>query len=695
MKKVIIRLFFLAVSVLIGFKAQATTLDFRVINPRILYTYNATTDAVCDNLIFDIQVQASATSRFYALGVNLSCNVSGFTDLDWTTGAMVNLSLYNGAVYNLTNDNINVSIASNKLPSSNTPSQFSTITTSWQTLGTVKLRISDILAIQNCSWLPAFMDGQQYEKVFSPADVIEYTGYTTSGVPIANLYAGRIFSNSSWSQVGGAVEDASYLNWSVSDNTSILETGAEITTTGAKAGALRIHSGAHLKINVGKDITCSGVAAIEPAEGLLIASDATGTGSFISNGLSGAGTAKVQRYIGSTNWADDNDGWHFLTSPVAAQGISGGFTPGTVTPDRYDFYAWGEATQTWLNQKVGGMPTFEIAKGYLVAYESASTKDFVGTLNTGNQALSVTKTGAGGYSGWNLLGNPFPSNWTWNGGGGSIGGVAQIWDNSPGVKDYKTVTGGTVVAAMNGIMVYTSANGTYTFLDASRTHTAATWYKSSEPHITLIAHDATGGTSKTSGIRFISDATNGFDLAYDAYMLSGLAPKFYSVAENNEFSLNTLPEAKEGLVIPFGFVKNGSTNFTIELAESLDGMVLALRDKKTNTTVNLSKNPVYSFTSSAGDDANRFELLFGSQLGVNDSKTLASASAYSVDGRIVINNVSGDTQMDIINVQGQLLNKYDFFSNGSHEVSVNLPTGVYMVRLSNGGELRTMKVFVK
>lgn len=467
-----------------------------------------------------------------------------------------------------------------------------------------------------------------------------------------------------------------------------------IADAGSVCQKLLVEAGATINVAPTGTLTVNGDLSVADDNSFVVQSG----GSVITKGLVPSGNkVKVQRSIGGTNWADNNDGWHLLSSPVAAQSISGTFTPSDVTPNRYDFYSWDEPTQFWLNKKAGGMPTFLVGKGYLVSYETGVTHDFVGTLNSADKAVTLTKNGTGGSYGYNLLGNPFPSALTWATGWTltNIGPAATyVWSNT--MQDYDLISVGEAIPAENGFMVYTSvASQSLTIPEAARVHDGTAWYKAATPQIKLIAHDLNNGSSKASLVRFDPNATAGFDLAYDAYNLSGFAPKFYSAANGEKFGLNTLPEAKDGLVIPFGFEKNGSTNFSIELSESLDGVVLALRDKKTNTTVNLSKNPVYSFTSSVGDDANRFELLFGSQLGVNDSKALASASAYSVDNRIVINNVNGDTQMDIINVQGQLLKKYDFFSNGTHEISVNLSTGVYMVRLSNGGEIRTMKVFVK
>ena len=244
--------------------------------------------------------------------------------------------------------------------------------------------------------------------------------------------------------------------------------------------------------------------------------------------------------------------------------------------------------------------------------------------------------------------------------------------------------------------IYTSvASQSLTIPAAQRVHSATAWYKSAAQQIELIAHDPQGESAKSSFIGFDSKATAGFDLEYDAYLLSGYAPKFYSVAGGSEFSLNTLPEAVSNLTIPFGFVKNASSSFSIELAQSIEGHSVWLRDLLTNTVVNLSDTPVYSFTSADGDNAARFEIVLDMFTGTSDLKALASAYAYSADNRIVVTGVNGETKMDVISIQGQVLKTFEFFSTGQHDVSVNLSTGVYLVRLYNSGEIRTMKVMVK
>ena len=498
-------------------------------------------------------------------------------------------------------------------------------------------------------------------------------------------------------------------NWSdgakptgASDVTIVAGGVQPIADAGSVCNKLVVEAGASVDVAPTGTLTVNSDLSVASDNSFVVQSG----GSLIVYGAVPSGNrVKVQRYIAAANWSSGRDGWHFLSSPVAAQAITGSFVP-TGGGNDFDMYVHDEPTHYWKNQKDGAnaalFVNFTPGKGYLVAYQQAGTKEFVGTLNTASiSGINLTNSGNDDIYGFTFVGNPYSSALNWDNSAGAYGSTshicnfAYVWNST--AKAYSILDANSPIPAMNGFMVYTDLSGTtLTIPNSKRIHSSTAFYKAVQPQIRLIARDIDGESYNTSYVRFDATASAGFEMSSDAPAITGgFAPMFYSTAGNKSLTMNTLPEAYGGLVIPFGFVKNEFSNYTIELAESIDGHTLNLHDLKTNTVVNLTQNPVYSFNAAAGDDPNRFVLVLDSKLGVDKVEALAAANVYSIDNRIGINNVNGDTQMDIINVQGQLLKSFKFFSNGNHEISVNLATGVYMVRLSNSGELRTMKVFVK
>ncbi|GAP42621.1 protein containing Por secretion system C-terminal sorting domain [Lentimicrobium saccharophilum] len=431
---------------------------------------------------------------------------------------------------------------------------------------------------------------------------------------------------------------------------------------------------------------------------LILQSDETGTGSVIPTVTGNPAT--IERYITAATWETAGSGWHLLSSPVAAQGISGDWTP-TGTGNDYDFYAFDEtaSTDNWLNQKVGAnnITTFIPGKGYLVAYQQTDTKTFSGNLNVADVTLSgLTNTGTSAYPGWHLAGNPFASAINWGSGTWTktnINAVAQVWSSADG--SYKTTTEKSdIIPAMNGFMVYTTGSGELTIPADAREHNAANWYKSDEEFILLKANDLEGLTSQSSIVRFNPSATEAYDADFDAYFLAGFAPMFYSVSGSSLYALNTLPAVSNELAIPFGFMKNSATNYNIELAKNIPATIVYLTDIKTGTVTNLTDEGAYHFTAAEGDDANRFTLHFGT-LGMDDPSTTAPVNIYAYGGVVYLNGPDAKASVTITDLTGRVVMAERVNGNGLSMINAgSLPKGVYVVTAVAGSRVVSAKVIL-
>jgi len=244
---------------------------------------------------------------------------------------------------------------------------------------------------------------------------------------------------------------------------------------------------------------------------------------------------------------------------------------------------------------------------------------------------------------------------------------------------------------MNGFMVHTTGNGTLIIPLDSRTHNTANWYKSGNGDFILLkANDLDGNTSQSSIVRFNSQATQAYDAEFDSYFLSGFAPMFYSRSGDDKFALNTLPGISNNFEIPFDFIKNGSTNFNIELAQTLPGVNLYLIDKKNNIESNLTVNPIYQFTSKEGDAYDRFILKFKT-LGIDDHEN-TSISIYSYKNTITISGVP-QAKVRITNMLGQAIMTTSINGNGFSTIQVpGVAPGIYEVSVISDKRVVSKKV---
>ncbi|NVO19537.1 MAG: T9SS type A sorting domain-containing protein [Bacteroidetes bacterium] len=438
-----------------------------------------------------------------------------------------------------------------------------------------------------------------------------------------------------------------------------------------------------------------------------IQSNATGTGSILGNEyLTISGTVSIERYIGA--WGDAIHGWHLLSSPVTSQAIQPGFVSNPPLAGE-DFYSWSESTNNWINCKLFSGTwnpefdnTFTSGKGYLVAYQNASTKSFSGTPASVDVSMgSLSNNTSNANHGWNLLGNPFASALKWNDSPSwslsHIAATAKVWDEAS--ASYADVSPNGIIPAMNGFMVQVTnpnTSGSLNIPAASRLHSSQSWYKNSEDAITLIAHDLENNTAQKSIIKINEQATAGFDSQYDSHFLAGYAPKFYSVQGNENLSTNTLPAISDISSINLGFVKNEASSFSIELlsANLASNLTVILSDKKTGTVTNLSEVKQYSFTSEDGDASDRFSLSFKSANSVNELK----ASDYSVYVSNQILNISSKLPLTgtlyISDMMGRTINSVTLVSSNSVRIPMTYP-GVYIVSIRSTQGVANQKVVVR
>ena len=442
---------------------------------------------------------------------------------------------------------------------------------------------------------------------------------------------------------------------------------------------------------------------------LTINSTADGTGSLIVNGTA-TGDVIQERYIAAATWGEWDDGWHFLSSPVPDYPILSNFTVAT-TAD-YDFYAWSEVNNLWINFKTGDTPSFEtvngsnnfeLGHGYLAAYKNTDTKEFTGTINVGDVSISnLDVTGSVNYYSWHLLGNPFTSALTWytDWTTTSISGTAKIWNE--GNKSYTTLSGGDPIPATNGFMVQATADDASLTIPASkRVHNSQAFYKNSRyeyPIMKLKANNMDNPSAQESEIRFNPESTNEWDMEFDSDFLSGYAPFFYSLIDDRPMAVNSMPDYSENTIIPFTFIKNEGLNFSIEMyeVENMD-MDVWLYDNKLNKDHNLTQSPVYYFTAFENDNNERFVIHF-SPLGIDDDvqTTAPTIQTYASNNTLyILNPEMKQGTVTLYNLTGQKVTTYKLSGDTKQQITINTNNMINIVKIQTDNEVISEKVIFR
>lgn len=505
----------------------------------------------------------------------------------------------------------------------------------------------------------------------------------------------------------------------------VIPTGTTVNITSAPASPAKCHNllvsaGAALVINAGKALSVTGLLTNNATAGIVLKSDATGTGSLIDNGLAGSGTAQAECYLKKYNVINDGM-YHFLSAPVSGQAIFPNFSnpPGNFTDD---FYKLDEPTYTWVSFRNTGNvvnPLFETTltrgRGYLVAYNADVTKIFTGTLNSGTltagsglPAISYTAA-EGSQAGWNLIGNPYPSAIDWDNVSASqsynLDNAVYVYDNNS--QTYKTWVGGFgsltggIIPPMQGFLVKAHGASPSLYLEnQDRVHSGNLYYKARASVDNALSISVTGNAhADETSLRFAEGATAGFNPQWDAYKLFGgpEAPNLYTTSGNDRMAVKTLPLSAMPGNVPLSLRAASPGTYTLTtdgINTFTQGTEIRLEDRKTGFIQNLNNNPVYTFTVTENDNPDRFVLHFQD---ITSTGRQAQANNFRVTQHQRMISVATDpgmqAELTLSNILGQPV--LHSRTNGSSLTTLDasaLAEGIYVLSIRGNNFKASQKI---
>jgi hypothetical protein len=203
-------------------------------------------------------------------------------------------------------------------------------------------------------------------------------------------------------------------------------------------------------------------------------------------------------------------------------------------------------------------------------------------------------------------------------------------------------------------------------------------------------------------VRFKDAATPNADPDFDAWKLYGTdgAPQLYTVAADGEIlAINSLPYTETNYTVPLNFKMKAEETVTLTFDNigSFDPSVrIFLKDEFTNQTINLSNQPVYTFIHNTENAANRFKLVFGGTIGIEETASLPG-NLWIAGNMLFISTTELAGQQAVIevyNASGQrlLANTLVLDELTTLELTVK---GFVIVKLTSGKEMMTVKGVLK
>jgi hypothetical protein len=415
-------------------------------------------------------------------------------------------------------------------------------------------------------------------------------------------------------------------------------------------------------------------------------------GSLITYGTV-TGNATVQRYVGA-------DRYWYVSQPVTSATANVflhmwlfTYTGGAWTPFIY-------VPTTPLNVMQG----YAVWTSSINSYEPPApplgsfTSSYTGVLNTGNQSTSL-------ITGWNFVGNPYPSAVDWNATGWTktslVTNTLYEW-NGTTYATYNGTTGtngGTqFIPGAQGFFVEASTTGTLGVTNAVRTHSTQAFFKSDETPSNLLSLTISNGeVNDETVISFNENATPDLDYNYDAHkFLAPASPQAYTMLAGEQMAINAFNNFSQTTSVILGINAPAAGEYTITASniESFEASTpIFLEDLVTGQIVNLREINTYTFTADEGT-AERFVVHFTEVQGIDDPSNGEVKGIYAIDHNIYVDFNAVKGEISIYNILGREIS-HSAAKNGLNVVPVIQGNSVYIVKVISDNVAVTKKVFVK
>ena len=392
----------------------------------------------------------------------------------------------------------------------------------------------------------------------------------------------------------------------------------------------------------------------------LLSTPTSGTALVVNTNGAVTGTATMQRAIDPA--FNSGAGYRHYSSPVQStmlsdlasntpsfnpifnQAYNTAANPSLVTPFP-NVYAYDQSRVTMAANTSAAFDmgfvvpqasdVMTVLGGYTVNIPASAVVDLSGTLTTGPVTRGGLARGTQPQSGWQLLGNPYPSPLDFSQTAGitrtNLDDAVYVYQSTGQYtgqyRSYVNGFGNPLVAAMQGYFMRVTtpgtSNGSLALTNAARVTTFSTTPSFNRPtadlrpQVSLSLRGNALQLGDETSVYFEQGATAGFDAKFDAYKLpnsSGMNVSSYITGD--ELSINGLAPLNVAVAttVPLNVHVPSAGTYTLNatnLANFASATTVLLLDAETGARINLSQQPQYSFTVATTALPGRFSLYFG------------------------------------------------------------------------------------
>jgi len=489
----------------------------------------------------------------------------------------------------------------------------------------------------------------------------------------------------------------------------------------AVCAALTVRAGATVSVAPGRAFTVNGNVLNEG--NITLQSDATGTGTLITNGtITGAGGTCVARQFLTGSGVSSASGRHYYITPTTSAATSGVFNAAGVTR----LWSHSEVAEAGASGNGSGYTEITVnstalarMRGYVTRLGADEAIGFTGgVFNTGNQNLTgLTRTGTSNSKrGYHLVGNPYPSFVSWDlVHAASTNMESTIWyrtnlSNEMVFATYNAA-GGVGTNGANGLIhpaqgfwvrvLADGQTGSLSFTNAMRSHQAGQTFRDDVNELVRL-HISKNNSADETVVYLNGQAQNGLD-SYDSrkQMEANSRVQLWSMVGSDRLAINGMGDPIAQPTVPLGVRIPATGTYHLKASElTIDGAAW-LEDTRTGQFIDLHETSEYQFHATVGTYQDRFRLHLSS---VSPAYLIAGIEGHETSQVSVFTNGNdlhvrlpeggNAARVTVVDITGRAV--HDAQALGTETVlSLNVPTGIYVVRVERSGEASVHRVAVR
>ena len=415
----------------------------------------------------------------------------------------------------------------------------------------------------------------------------------------------------------------------------------------ASIGTLEMDGNDRLTLTENSKLTVTGTLSNANAANLILENGAQLIHN--TNGVNATMKKNIEPYVGG------NDNWYLITNPTTSAitpSAENGFLNGTAGSNSFDLFYYNETDFTWMNYEV---TPFDLnpAQGYLYGngQTEGTTLRFEGEVQPSHSSIpsGTLSFGSSILKGVNLIGNPFVCNAT-------VDRDYYIIDET--TSHVILAAADRTVSPCEAILVQAVSDSD--FVTFSKAGTSKGETSSSALDIIL-----TQGTITIDRIRVRN--TEGNDL--EKFNLDPNHTQFF-IHHNDKDLAVTSTKTTETLPLQFKAHEDGIYTLAVEQGTS-EFDYLHLIDHLIGADIDLLVTPSYTFEAKTHHYPSRFQLVF-------------SEDAMSHPDEDDFDLVDGNCE--ILDMTGRVV---------ATDRYTQLAPGIYIVRTTNGNNIKTKKIIIR